>query len=141
MQMLVDRGDGGLCEPRDSPSSVFTLWAVLHFLLQIGKQTLSMSRTMPAYGFGSSDRDKESTRFVTSQHAKVLQGSFSPNNYDRQQPNNITSFGKQSLSVRQNLPAYGFGSQPRLVFKTSQTPVGGEKNTPGLNHEPLRLFS
>ncbi|GIL43142.1 hypothetical protein Vafri_973 [Volvox africanus] len=91
----------------------------------IGKQTLSLSRTMPAYGFGSSDRDKESARFLTSQHAKALRGSFSPNNYDRQQPNNITSFGKQSLSVRTNLPAYGFGSQPRMVFKTSQTPGPG----------------
>jgi hypothetical protein len=90
---------------------------------QIGKQPLSLSRTMPAYGFGSSDRDKESARFVSSQHAKVLRGSFSPNNYDRQQQTNLTSFGKQSLSVRTNVPAHVFGSQPRMVFKTSQTPV------------------
>ncbi|KXZ56623.1 hypothetical protein GPECTOR_1g561 [Gonium pectorale] len=91
----------------------------------IGKQTLSLSRTMPAYGFGSSSRDKESARFITSSHAASLRGRFSPNNYDRQQPHNLTSFGKQSLSVKQNVPAYGFGSQPRMAFKTSQTPGPG----------------
>ncbi|KAG2442804.1 hypothetical protein HXX76_002883 [Chlamydomonas incerta] len=91
----------------------------------IGKQTLSPSKTMPAYGFGSSSREKEGQRFMSSTHAKTLRGSFSPPNYNHQQPENTTGFGKQKLSRNTNVPAYGFGSQPRLQFKTSTTPGPG----------------
>ncbi|KAG2450076.1 hypothetical protein HYH02_000180 [Chlamydomonas schloesseri] len=91
----------------------------------IGKQTLSLSKTMPAYGFGSSSREKEGQRFMSSTHAKMLRGSFSPPNYNHQQPENTTGFGKQQLSCNATLPSYGFGSQPRLQFKTSTTPGPG----------------
>lgn len=60
---------------------------------------------------------------MSSTHAKTLRGSFSPPNYNHQQPENTTGFGKQKLSRNTNVPAYGFGSQPRLQFKTSMTPV------------------
>ncbi|KAG2495719.1 hypothetical protein HYH03_006319 [Edaphochlamys debaryana] len=91
----------------------------------IGKQTLSLSRTMPAFGFGSSSRETEEKRFLTTTHAKMHQGKYSPNNYHHQLPENITSFGRQPLSRKANVPAYGFGSQPRLTFKSSTTPGPG----------------
>jgi hypothetical protein len=82
-------------------------------------------QTAPSYGFGSSDRDKESNRYVTSQHAKLMRGRQSPNHFDSQTEQTITSFGRQSLSRRSTLPAYGFGSQPRMTFKTTNTPGPG----------------
>ncbi len=84
---------------------------------------------MPAYGFGSSSREKEGQRFMSSTHAKTLRGSFSPPNYNHQVPENTTGFGKQKLSRNETVPAYGFGSQPRLQFKTSTTPVSRPSKT------------
>jgi Sperm-tail PG-rich repeat len=94
--------------------------------LQIGKQTLSLSKTVPAYGFGSSTRDKEENRFLTSAHTvRTRKGTESPANYGHQQQHTLSSFGKQTLASRQSTPSYGFGSAPRLVFKTSATPGPG----------------
>ena len=61
----------------------------------IGKQPLSGFKTLPAYGFGSSSWDAESKRYLSSGHAKELQGTASPSNYEHQHNLNLSAFGKQ----------------------------------------------
>jgi hypothetical protein len=91
---------------------------------QIGKQTLSTSVTLPAYGFGGSTREQEGNRFLTSGHAaKQQHGKYSPAHMNNQTDRNLSSFGKQS--ARASPPAYGFGSTPKMTFKTSTTPGPG----------------
>lgn len=91
----------------------------------LGKQTLSPNKTLPAYGFGSSDRDRESRRFVSPNHVAALRGTASPSNYDHQTSETTTSFGRQALSRQQNVPSYGFGSAPKATFKVTDTPGPG----------------
>ncbi len=81
---------------------------------------------MPAYGFGGSTREQEYNRFITSGHAKIKAGTFSPNNYNHQTADRLTSFGKQPLSRITSTPSYGFGSTPKLTFKMSTTPGPGQ---------------
>ncbi|MEW5317725.1 MAG: hypothetical protein WDW38_009004 [Sanguina aurantia] len=92
----------------------------------IGKQALSNCKTSPAYGFGHSDWAKEGHRYLTQGHCQALKGVQSPANFDHQQPSTTTSFGRQQLSRRTSLPAFAFGSSPRLVSKkTTDTPGPG----------------
>lgn len=80
---------------------------------------------MPAYKFGSSERGGESLRFITPGHSQMLKGTASPSNYDHQTAGNTSSFGRQALSRAATVPAFGFGSAPKGIFKTGDTPGPG----------------
>eukprot|EP00201_Polytomella_parva_P022173 CAMPEP_0175042236 /NCGR_PEP_ID=MMETSP0052_2-20121109/2433_1 /TAXON_ID=51329 ORGANISM="Polytomella parva, Strain SAG 63-3" /NCGR_SAMPLE_ID=MMETSP0052_2 /ASSEMBLY_ACC=CAM_ASM_000194 /LENGTH=236 /DNA_ID=CAMNT_0016304989 /DNA_START=331 /DNA_END=1041 /DNA_ORIENTATION=- len=92
----------------------------------MGKQSQSLFRTAPAFRFsGCSSWKKEERRFLTAEHSMLLKGTESPSNYDHQNPKTISSLNKQVLSGRSNTPSFGFGSAPKQVFKTSNSPGPG----------------
>ena len=97
--------------------------------MQIGKQTQSLHETLPTAKFGSSTRDKDSSRFLSSAHAaKTRKGTQGPDGdkmYAHQNPAQLTSFGKQQLANRNSSPSHRFSSGPQRVFKTSDTPGPG----------------
>lgn len=91
----------------------------------IGKQSLSGSKTLPAYAFGSSSWDKEEKRFLTVGHANRTLLGTSTSNYDHQRDNNFSSIGRQSTSHRENSATHKFGTGPKMIFKTNDTPGPG----------------
>ncbi len=122
-------------------TKLFLLGFVRHAL---GKQPLSMFKTLPSYGFGSSSFTKESKRFLTVGHTrewKVRRGlircvdrsvAFSrlsqlglqglSEALFHQTPENMSSFGKQPLSNRAVSPSHRFSQEQRLIFKPSTVP-------------------
>jgi len=75
-----------------------------------GRQNLSKSRTIPAYGFGSCKRDGETKRFVSKSHSKSRFGELSP--------------GPCEYSPTRDTKGSYFGDAPRFTFHGDRVKPG-----------------
>mmetsp|Transcript_9440 Transcript_9440/g.25619 ORF Transcript_9440/g.25619 Transcript_9440/m.25619 type:complete len:94 (+) Transcript_9440:775-1056(+) len=72
----------------------------------VGNQKYSTKKTQPSYGFGTSNRDKQTKVFLSKEHVtdNLGKGSPGPAAY-----NHTESIGKQTLARNTSAPAYTLG--------------------------------
>jgi hypothetical protein len=88
----------------------------------VGKQTLSIKKTLPTARIGTSTRDKADKVFISAEHEKAQYGKITPGPCTG---TGHTSMGKQTLSKKKSNPTWGFGTAARKTIQVTDTPGPG----------------
>lgn len=88
----------------------------------LGKQPLSNKKTLPAVKIGTGQRDAFKKIFISKDHEK---GAFGENSPGPVTSKFVSSIGSQTLSVKQSMPSWGFGTSRRSKGYETETPGPG----------------